>query len=472
MIIVRICVWYLLFEEFDGFKGSKNSEKSECWIEVEKFLKKYDFPRYASQHWTEHFSRATVLDDRLITSTVVGKVYNTQSQGFRLWIHAQRQLDLPDYQFRILDWTGLMAASYFGHEVVVKQMLEQANLQTEFAVKTDECALSLAAAEGHETIVKLLLRRSNEALKYMSISLTLAAAKGLTAMVQLLLEAGADANSEVYAYWTPLLLAADRGHESIVKLLLAAGADVNFGGNQKETPLLFAAKRGRESIIKLLLEAGADVDSKDNYNKTPLHQAAIFGGVSVVKLLLEAGAEVDSRDCDDLTPLHKAAIFGRVSVVKLLLEAGAKVDSAKTKADKEGSLLSTIIRKGRKGMVGSLLDMGVSEAYFMKNFTLLISQAREPENAWKKEENYEEYDEEERYEENKEGSDEEENNEEGSEEEESGEEGSDEEESNAEEMYLKFRRAARRTYWAITSEGMVSILESHYLKCLNSTTSC
>jgi hypothetical protein len=284
ILMARICVVYLLFTEFARATDHKSAAV------------KYDFLEYAACSWASHYRESQYSATEQMLQLVL-RVCNTQSLLFNLWFNvygtiAHRRRPIPRL-------TGpLIVGSYFGHEVMVKLLLEaKANVDSRF--NDGRTPLSWAAENGHEGIVKLLL------------------------------EAKAGVDSEDNNGQTPLLWAAENGHKGIIKLLLEAKADVDSEDNYGQTPLLWAAENGHEGIIKLLLEAKAktNVDSEDNNSRTPLLQAVGNGHEGIVKLLLEAKANMNLKDDFGYTPLLCAVENRYEGIIKLLLEAKADIDS-------------------------------------------------------------------------------------------------------------------------------------------------
>jgi ankyrin repeat domain-containing protein 50 len=88
--------------------------------------------------------------------------------------------------------------------------------------------------------------------------LSWAARYGHEALVKLLLEKGAELETKDEEYGqTPLSWAARNEHEAVVKLLLEKGAKLETKDDIGRTPLSWAAEKGHEAVVKLLLEKGA-----------------------------------------------------------------------------------------------------------------------------------------------------------------------------------------------------------------------
>jgi len=221
---------------------------------------------------------------------------------------------------------GLHLAARYGHEAVIKLLLEKG---TDIAAKDRGrvTALHEAAKHGHEATVRLLLARDNIKVNSKDMDnrtpLSFAAEDGYEAVVKLLLARDdIKVNSKDVNDCTPLLFAALNRHEVVVKLLLARDdIEANSMDTNGRTPLSFAAQYGYEVVVKLLLTRDdIEVNSKDMNNRTPLLFAAEYGHEAVAKLLLTRDdIEVNSKDMNGYTPLLFAAESGHEAVVKLLL---------------------------------------------------------------------------------------------------------------------------------------------------------
>ena len=394
VVLTKICVWYLQLKEFEGFKAPNDKRRFTDYKndpQVAMYRDKYSFIDYAANHWTTHFSPAVVLNDPSIVNIVAAKTYNTRSQAFHLWLCLAEQIfySITPFARELQEWTGLMAASYFGHEVVVERLLGQANQQVSFESQNGGNALSLAAGQGHEAVVRVLLKQDNEIKRHMNTALPEATVNGHIAIVQLLLEAGAGIEFRDGHGNYLLHIAASCDSEAIVQLLLEAGAEVDSKNLKDQTPLQIAAQNGHETIIITLLQAGADVNSEDMFGRTSLYPASYYCRSEIVEILLEsgaknkinsnsewgtalhaaarndceiliqslleAGAKIEPRDKEGKTPLHIAANEGREAVIKILLEAGAEVDP---KDIWENTPLHKAAFHGREAAIKALLESG------------------------------------------------------------------------------------------------------------------
>jgi ankyrin repeat protein len=174
-------------------------------------------------------------------------------------------------------------------------------------------ALSCAAVFGHEDIVRILLERTDVGVN----------------------------RADKYGR-TPLSLAAEHGQVAVARLLLTrADIDVNRGalvdyghvGDEEAyacTPLLIAIKKDREDVARLLLHtADVDVNTADKYGQTPLSYAASRNDTNLVGLLLDT-ANIDLNHC---TPLVAAASNGASDVLDMLLQTS---DIEVNQQDKNG----------------------------------------------------------------------------------------------------------------------------------------
>ncbi|KAL8296144.1 hypothetical protein RB600_001571 [Gaeumannomyces tritici] len=287
-----------------------------------------DFLDYSAKNWGAHFREASIVDGAAIIPFAL-RVCDPNSKCHSAWFDIYWQSKMRSSYG---NFTNLIIASHFGHEAVVKLLLDTGKVDADSKDNNGRTPLWWAAADGHEAVVKLLLATGKVDVdskdKYGRTPLSWAAANGHEAVVKLLLDTGkVDVDSKDNEYGrTPLWWAAAGRHEAVVKLLLDTGkVDIDSKDEYGQTPLSWAAANGHEAVVKLLLATGkVDVDSKyKEYGQTPLSWAAENGHEAVVKLLLDTGkVDVDSRDNDGQTPLWWAAANGHEAVVKLLSKDG------------------------------------------------------------------------------------------------------------------------------------------------------
>ena len=390
LILAKRCVWYLLFSVFENHPLVLDRKSLTFEESVDLYTHGHDFLDYAAKHWAAHFQNAKIGEESTLLKSTL-EVCDTRSKRFMTWFQLY-WITVRPYSTCPQNFTDLMVASYFGHEIVVRLLLEngagvdskdsqdcrtplswaagRGHKAVENSADVDSkdsrdsrTPLSWAAENGHETVVKLLLEKAIDVDSKDSSGrtpLSYAAKDGHEAIVKLLLEKAVDVDSKDSEYGrTPLSWTAGNGHEAIVKLLLEKAVDVDSKDSSGWTPLSWAARNGHEAVVKLLLEMGVDVDSRDSgYGRTPLSWAAENGHEAIVKLLLEKAVDVDSKDSSGRTPLSRAAENGHEAVVKLLLEIGVDVDSKDTGFCRTPLLWAA--ENGHEAVMKLLLEMGVN----------------------------------------------------------------------------------------------------------------
>ncbi|RYP35326.1 hypothetical protein DL767_003865 [Monosporascus sp. MG133] len=253
--------------------------------------------------------------------------------------------------------TPLSLAAEYGHEAVVKVLLEK-GADIESKSTSGLIALWSAAENRYGAVFKAIVEKGAK-VKFTNIfgeaPLSLVVQYRHEAVVKLLLEEDADIKPKSIFGRIPLSLAATNGHEAVVKVFLEKGSDIESKDNDGGTPLSLAAEHGRNTVVKVLLEKGADIESKDKEGRTPLSWSVIGGHEAVVKMLLERGTDVESKDNDGRTPLSLAAEYGHEAVIKLLLGKGADIESK----DNEGRTpLSWTVISGRETAFRVLQEKG------------------------------------------------------------------------------------------------------------------
>ncbi|KAJ3804424.1 ankyrin repeat-containing domain protein [Lentinula aff. lateritia] len=250
---------------------------------------------------------------------------------------------------------ALQAASFHGHESIVKLLLEN-NADSNVHGGHFGNALQAASVDGHESIVKLLLESNTDVSAqggYYGNALQAASLNGHESIVKLLLENNADVNEQGGKYGNTLQAASLNGHESIVKLLLENNADVNAHGGEYGNTLQAASLNGHESIVKLLLENNADVNAHGGEYGNTLQAASLNGHESIVKLLLENNADVNAHGGEYGNALQAASLNGHESIVKLLLECNADVNAH---GGHFGNALQAASLNGHESIVKLLLE--------------------------------------------------------------------------------------------------------------------
>ncbi|EXM13343.1 hypothetical protein FOTG_18201 [Fusarium oxysporum f. sp. vasinfectum 25433] len=350
-ILAKICVLYLnFFNSNVGLLTDMDGEADHC-------VDGYPFLDYTAESWGTHFRKAGFIEDDSIIPLAL-RMCDTGTTSYSTWFGIYwRTLGRSTIEW----FTDLMIASYYGHHVIVKLLLDDGAEIDAGDSESGRTPLLWAAENGHEAIIKLLLDRGAkiEAENWNNgqTPLLCAAKNGHEASAKLLLDKGAKIEAKDRDSLTPLLRAANNGHEAIAKLILDKGAEIEAKDRRcGQIPLLLAAENGYEAIVKLLLDKGAEIEAKDRqFGQTPLSLAAENGHEAIVKLLLVKG-DARIEDTVGRIPLLFAAKNGYDTVAIALIRHGpVNLD----KEDHYGSTpFSIAVRHSRTQIVNMLLATG------------------------------------------------------------------------------------------------------------------
>ena len=183
VILAEVCVVYLNFLNSDLTLTDTNREASY-------YNNNYAFLDYSAKNWGTHFRVANISNNADIVPFAL-RICDSDSKSYSAWFKIYWKTKNAELPRHFLD---LMVASYFGHEAVVKLLLEK-GAEVDSESDNGQTPLSWAAGDGHEAVVKLLLEKG----------------------------AKLETKDEEYGR-TPLSWAARNGHEAVVKLLLEKGA--------------------------------------------------------------------------------------------------------------------------------------------------------------------------------------------------------------------------------------------------------
>ncbi|GKZ98419.1 hypothetical protein AnigIFM59636_003016 [Aspergillus niger] len=175
-------------------------------------------------------------------------------------IHYGADVNLQDNE----RWTPLARAAQYGHDAVVKLLIEH-NAYIDFP-NDNFTPLQIAAANANQSTVKLLVQHG-----------------ACVAHLDL----------------TPdsLLKRSSLGYYEM-KHLSSRGSTIEMRDSEGRTPLIYAAEKGDVARVRFLVMHGAVVNAKAASGRTALLQAAARGHYAVVKILLKFGADQTVRDDD------------------------------------------------------------------------------------------------------------------------------------------------------------------------------
>jgi len=188
--------------------------------------------------------------------------------------------------------TVMFWAAMSGRPNIIQFLLEQ-DCSSELADVEGSTPLSTAAEYGHEAVVKLLLQSSNQTLDTPDqdggTPLSWAAWNGHLDVVSLLLEKGAEVDRQDVKWGrTAVSWAAESGHWDIVNLLIHKhGADPDSISNDTHrSPLSYAAEKGHLLTVTGLLETNrVDACNSDNEGKTALDHARLSRRKRVISVV-------------------------------------------------------------------------------------------------------------------------------------------------------------------------------------------
>ena len=344
--ILRTCLTYLVFDEFDG--GPCNSDE-----EVKTRLQERPLLQYAAKHWGLHVtgSLEELEEEAILDFLNHDSKMMSSLQILNIRAHQRERFT----QFTPRNVTALWLASYFGFCYIAKLLLE--NGVEEDGENNDNAVgispFELAASRGHEKMVRLLLRHKET--RDINTAFHHAAWSGHEAVMRTLLEHGAEINAPNKIGMTALHLASQMGHEKLTRFLLEEGADITLRTDNGRVALFLAARLGQSEVTQVLLEHGNghlyevevyvsciriahryrrpqvidvlfnQMDRSlaiDQQGRTPLHLISATYQLALVERLLEKQLDARSLDKQKRTSLHYAAACGSPEVIERLLREG------------------------------------------------------------------------------------------------------------------------------------------------------
>ena len=137
-----------------NFFNSDASLLTDTTPEGDHHIDSHAFLDYSAKFWALHFHEACISNDDAIVSLAL-RICDPDSRGCSTWFEIYWKSAL---QKSPKPFTSLTISSYFGHEAVVKLLLETSKAGVDWKDKRGWMPLSWAVEEGHEAVVELLLR--------------------------------------------------------------------------------------------------------------------------------------------------------------------------------------------------------------------------------------------------------------------------------------------------------------------------
>ncbi|WZH42152.1 LOW QUALITY PROTEIN: Serine/threonine-protein phosphatase 6 regulatory ankyrin repeat subunit B [Fusarium acuminatum] len=235
---------HTVLAELCTFSNSSVNLPTDANKKASHSIDRHAFLDYAARTWGAHFREADIIDDAAIIPFAL-RICDPDSNSYSVWSRIYWE---TTYMQATENFTDLMVASFYGHRVVVKLLLERGAEVEAKDSKHGRTPLSWAAVNGHEATVKLLLDKG----------------------------ADVEAKDKVYG-GTPLWWAAENGHEAIVKLLFDKGAGAE--SKDKYDAAIAGSREWARGRRQAAARQDADVEAKDKvYGVTPLSQ--LRGGIA------------------------------------------------------------------------------------------------------------------------------------------------------------------------------------------------
>jgi hypothetical protein len=252
------------------------------------------------------------------------------------------KFNLADINFRYIiegmDTTALTCASFEGHEVIVKEILESCHCTEETLNAKDQddnTALICASEKGRNGVVKAILASPH--------------------CTEAILNACAgDGN-------TALTCASFEGHEVIVKAILenpyCTEKTLNAKDQDDNTAMRYASSQGHWGIVKSIIESchctPETLSLQNEDGNTVLMLAILKGKEGIAEMILDHpnGSDMlDAKNIDDKTALELAESQGLMGLAAKISVKLAWKEAAKSKFSGKGkSETNAQKRKGGKG---------------------------------------------------------------------------------------------------------------------------
>ena len=208
----------------------------------------------------------------------------------------------------------------------------------------------------------------------LALALHIATRLDYTEIVQILIDSGADVNSRILFYKTPLEDALSTDNSMIERILRSFDLDSEYCVDARFVLL----KMIHPNTIKKLVESGAEITDivlvdairlgrndvlnlflKHRNPMIPFHPDLLSHALyqkraDLVFTLLQAGVSVNFETPDCLNAIHLAVSTGDVFILKMILEAGADVDAT----DGNGETALMKLSESSLDLINVLIEFG------------------------------------------------------------------------------------------------------------------
>ncbi|XP_072040111.1 uncharacterized protein [Amphiura filiformis] len=276
-----------------------------------------------------------------------------------------------DTRYAEREWNFLHAASWEGHNEVVKFLLKNGFQERIDEVDRDnDTALLFAATRNHTEVARTLFNAGADVMIFNeggNSALHQACKRKNPDMCEMLIDKAIECLSMRNKLGdTPLLVAARNDSVDVFRLLVQKGADHYVKDDYGETAFHIAATRACFELCRALVDKGQAFLSETNKKgETALHIVAHRTNPKICRLLLDAGCDYKNANLKGNTPLHVAAHHTEVDNVDIkksdeicfmLLDKGA--DWAQVNHN-EDTVLHIAARKIRVAVCDKLVKRGV-----------------------------------------------------------------------------------------------------------------
>ncbi len=206
-------------------------------------LDKYPLSKFAAGFWYRHYKSTEYPDSKL--DNLILQFFKCQKKPFVHLVELLQPVNIAESRYLALipktkqspvDFASLLGLRWVLREIISAKQ-EKDSEGCIFPPTSTFKSADVNSQGGHY-----------------GNALQAASYRGHEEVVKLLVEEGADVNAQGGGYGNALQAASRGGHEKVVKLLVEKGADVNAQGRRYGNALQAASLRGHEKIVKLLVE--------------------------------------------------------------------------------------------------------------------------------------------------------------------------------------------------------------------------